>query len=163
MSVKADMNRLIGVFERVRVNSIKLTACLWSMFVASCVTTCSDMPWTGVLTQATLSRFHSSLWRFSCRLIRICSLSAIFWTTPSTFGSSSITRWRHTAVLLHNTHNNKNVKKKQKKVSNCEQENPFLWFVWSPPCSWSVNDLQTLVTPHWKVYYNRNFFINRRL
>lgn len=65
--------------------------------------------WTGCscfLTQATLSRFHSSLCRFSCRLIRTCSLSAILWTTPSTFGSSSITRWRHMAVLLHNTHDN---------------------------------------------------------
>ena len=63
--------------------------------------------WVGSLTQATLSRFHSSLCRFSCRLIRTCSLSAILWTTPSTFGSSSITRWRHTAVLLYNTHKNK--------------------------------------------------------
>ncbi|TNN66822.1 hypothetical protein EYF80_022891 [Liparis tanakae] len=32
--------------------------------------------------------------------IRTCSLSAMLWTTPSTLGSSSITRWRHAAVLL---------------------------------------------------------------
>ena len=60
------------------------------------------------LTQATLSRFHSSLCRLSCRPIRTCSLSAIFWTTPSTFGNSSITRWRHTAVLLHSKHKKQN-------------------------------------------------------
>lgn len=72
-----------------------------------------------VLTQATLSMFHSSLCRFSCRLIRTCSLSSIFWTTPSTFGRSSITRWRHSAVLLHAHALKKTTKKKQTRKSKC--------------------------------------------
>lgn len=70
------------------------------------------------LTQATLSRFQSSLCRFSCRRIRTCSLSAIFWTTPSTFGSSSITRCRHSAVLLCCSNRNRETEKWEEKCFN---------------------------------------------